>query len=214
MKDFLVMLKSVETPAKDMRFALGDTLRTRRKEMKLSMQAVADAAGLSVGFISQVERGLAAPSLGSLASISRVLEMRLSDILDQPDGSDETTRNEARQTYRVPGAEASYERISTAFNGARLHSVIVHEPPGHRAEPISHEGEEMIFVLAGSITFEIEDQVQVLGKGDSIHFDSRRVHSIWNHTAAQATILWCGTMDVFGDAPGPIHKNPEKPGPL
>lgn len=204
------MLKKPDMTAKDMTLSLGEALRSRRKELKMSMQAVADAAGLSVGFISQVERGLTAPSLGSLASISRILELRLSDILEQPDGSDETTRKAARQKYQVPGAEASYERISTAFQGACLHSVIVHEPPGHRAEPISHEGEEMIFVLNGSITFEVEGQAEILMQGDSIHFDSRRVHSIWNHTDEHSSILWCGTMDVFGDTPGPIHKNTEK----
>ena len=102
----------------------------------------------------------------------------------------------------------SYERVSTAFEGSQLHSVIVHEPPGHRAEPISHEGEEMFFVLAGSITVEIEGAVEVLHQGDTIHFDSRRTHSTWNHTNETASVLWCGTMDVFGDAPNPIHKNP------
>lgn len=170
------------------------------------MQRVADEAGLSVGFISQVERGLTAPSLGSLATIARVLDLRLSDILDQPDGDAETTRQKARRQFGVPGAPLSYERISTAFQGSQLHSVIIHEPPGHRTEPISHEGEEMFFILSGAITVEIEGNVEVLSEGDTIHFDSRRTHSTWNHSDKPASILWCGTMDVFGDAPSPIHK--------
>lgn len=202
------MLKKPSADTDEIRLSLGDALRQRRKELGLKMQSVADDAGLSVGFISQVERGLTAPSLGSLASIARVLDLRLRDILDQPDGADETTRQSARQTFRVPGAEMSYERISTAFEGSKLHSVIVHEPPGHRAEPISHEGEEMFFIVAGSITVEIEGRAQVLGQGDTVHFDSRRTHSTWNHTDQPASILWCGTMDVFGDAPQPIHKAP------
>lgn len=187
---------------------LGRQLRISRKQLGLTMQAVADAAGLSVGFISQVERGLTAPSLGSLVSIATVLKTPLSHFLEEPASAQELTRQGDRVSYKVGGGSLSYERLSTNFPGSTLRSVIVHEPPGHRAEPISHEGEEMFFVLQGAITVEIEACRSVLKAGDSIHFDSRKVHSTWNHSATLASILWCGTMDVFGDGdPGPIHKH-------
>ena len=185
---------------------LGSLLRARRKELKLTMQSVADDAGLSVGFISQVERGLAAPSLGSLASIADVLQTEISSFLRQPSLGSQTTREVSRLAYSVADASVSYERLSTSFADSKLHSVIVHEPPGHRMEPITHRGEEMFYVIDGEITVEIEGDVEVLRKGDSIHFDSHRIHSTWNHTEQSASILWCGTMDVFGDAPAPIHK--------
>lgn len=171
------------------------------------MQQVADRAGLSVGFISQVERGLTAPSLASLVSLSEVLETHISTFLQQPEAAQETTRQTSRATYSVPGAPPSYERLSTSFAGSQLHSVIVHEPPGHRVEPISHRGEEMFYMLNGEITVEIEGKPLILRQGDSIHFDSRRVHSTWNHTSDIASLMWCGTMDIFGDAPAPIHKD-------
>lgn len=202
------MLKTTAQSDEKVRESLGDALRLRRKELKLSMQSVADQAGLSVGFISQVERGLTAPSLGSLVSIARVLDIPLSSVLDQPDDAGEMTRQDRRRLYSVPGAPKTYERLSTTFVGSSLHSVIVHEPPGHRDEPISHMGEEMFLILAGSITVEIEGKTRVLREGDSMHFDSRRTHSTWNHTNETASVLWCGTMDVFGDAPAPIHKSP------
>lgn len=184
---------------------LGSLLRARRKELGLTMQAIADAAGLSTGFISQIERGLTVPSLASLAGISKILETPMSAFLSQPDAGD-MSRQASRVSYSVPGADVSYERISTVFPGSQLHSVIAHEPPGHRSEPISHKGEEMFFILAGEITVEIEGERTVMSAGDTIHFDSSRVHSTWNHGTETASILWCGTMDVFGEAPAPIHK--------
>ena len=206
------MLKNHQPDTEAMRLSLGEALRERRTELKLSMQSVADGAGLSVGFISQVERGLAAPSLGSLASIANVLDLRLSQLLDQPGPGGETTRQDARQPYGVPGVDLTYERVSAKFAGSKLHSVIIHEHPGRRSEPISHEGEEMFFMLSGEITVEIEGKIDILRKGDSIHFDSRRRHSTWNHTAEVASLLWCGTMDVFDDGPEPIHKAPPEKG--
>ena len=203
---FLPMLKKSTQAAENLPTNLGEALRLRRKDLKLTMQFVADAAGLSVGFISQVERGLTSPSLGSLASIADVLQTDISSFLTQPSAGGQTTHEVSRLTYSVADAAVSYERLSTSFAGSQLHSVLVHEQPGHRMEPISHRGEEMFYIIEGEITVEIEGEVEVLRKGDSIHFDSRRVHSTWNHGAQVASILWCGTMDVFGDAPAPIHK--------
>ncbi len=184
---------------------LGSALRLRRKKRKLTMQQVADQAGLSVGFISQVERGLTAPSLASLVSLAEVLETGIDSFLPKSPAR-QTTHKTERQAYSVAGASVFYERLSSTFKDSSLHSVIAHEPPGHRAEPISHRGEEMFYIIEGEITVEIEGEAEVLCKGDSIHFDSRRVHSTWNHTDATASLLWCGTMDIFGDAPAPIHK--------
>lgn len=203
---FLPMLKN-STQLKDKSApALGTSLRARRKELRLTMQSVADAAGLSVGFISQVERGLTSPSLGSLASIAAALDTEIGHFLQQPSAGSQTTHEASRLAYSVADADVSYERLSTSFAGSKLHSVLVHETPGHRMEPISHHGEEMFYILVGEITVEIEGVAEVLRKGDSIHFESRRVHSTWNHGTSTASILWCGTMDVFGDAPAPIHK--------
>jgi quercetin dioxygenase-like cupin family protein len=93
----------------------------------------------------------------------------------------------------------TYERISSTFPGNQLRAVLIHEAPGHRTEPISHEGEELFFILSGALTVELEGQAYLLDAGDSIHFASSRVHSTWNHTQETATILHTCTMDVFGD---------------
>lgn len=178
---------------------LGTRLRERRRELGLTLKAVADAAGLSVGFISQVERDLTAPSLSSLASISRVLQTPITKFLAQPRGGQPHTRHDERPVYAVQANGLQYERLSARFPGNVLNSVIVHEPPGMRSEPIRHEGEEMFFILKGAITIEVEDEVTVLSAGDSIHFDSTRRHSSWNHTTETVSILHVCTMDVFGD---------------
>ena len=74
---------------------------------------------------------------------------------------------------------------------------MVHEPPGHRTEPISHRGEEMFYMIDGELTVEIEGKREILRKGDSFHFDSHRVHATWNHTDRTTSLLWCGTMGHF-----------------
>lgn len=180
---------------------LGERLRAKRCSLDLTLQDVADGAGLSVGFISQVERGLTTPSLSSLAGISRVLKSHITDFLSVPGGSSELTRHDKRPVYAVDEKSMTYERISTVFPKSTLNSVIIHEPPGHRSEPIRHEGEELFFILNGAITVEVDSTATILEAGDSIHFDSMRRHSTWNHTLEPAVILHICTMDVFGDDP-------------
>ena len=174
------------------------------------MQVVAGQAGVSVGFISQVERGISAPSLASLVSLADVLALPLGQFLTPPrqaPGEAHMTRKGERELFAVPGAVPKYERLSSSFAGSVLHSVIVHEEPGSRSEPISHTGEEMFFILEGELTVEIAGKSEILKAGDSVHFDSRKVHSSWNHTTRVTRMVWCGTMDVFGGRhPPPIRK--------
>lgn len=191
--------------------ALAARLRERRRELGLTLKTVADAAGLSVGFISQIERGIAVPSLSSLVSVSRVLGVEVADFLTgqpKPEVDEVRTRQADRLAFAVNQSTVTYERISSSFPGHVLRSVIMHEPPGHRSEPIAHEGEELMFVLAGTVTIEVDGERTILGTGDSMHFPSTRVHSTWNHSDKPATILWAGTMDVFGEEPvTPFHKD-------
>ncbi|MBL6773589.1 MAG: cupin domain-containing protein, partial [Alphaproteobacteria bacterium] len=73
------------------------------------------------------------------------------------------------------------------------------------------EGEELFFVIKGEITVEVDEERVILRTGDSYHFDSTRTHCTWNHRTEVATLLWCGTMDVFGlsEIESP-HQIPEK----
>jgi len=200
---------------------LGARLRERRTALGLTLKDVADAAGLSVGFISQVERDLTVPSLSSLVSIARVLQEPVARFLAQPQGDRPFTRHDERDVYAVRADGLKYERLSARFPGNVVNSVIVHEPPGYRTESIQHEGEELFFILKGEITVEIEDEATILSAGDSIHFDSTRSHSSWNHTTEPVTMLHVCTMDVFGDKPGDDdhpgnrarHQIVQEPGP-
>ena len=178
---------------------LGQSMRERRLELGLTQHDVAKGAGLSIGFISQVERGHAAPSLSSLVAISSVLRSHVSRFLSQPRGESIFTRHDRRTVYGLAADAVHYERISASFPGSVLNGVITQMQPGQRIEPIQHEGEELLFILDGAITVEIDADRTVLEAGDSTHFASTRRHSTWNHTTSQATVMHVCTIDVFGD---------------
>jgi len=196
-------------PAPERIDPLGQRLRERRQGLGLTLKEVADGAGLSVGFISQIERGITTPSLSSLVGVARVLKVHVSEFLAQPTVTAPITRHDQRPHYAVGGNSLVYERLSASFPNNVLRSLIIHEPPGYRSEPIAHEGEEIFYVLEGGITVEVDGEAHVLATGDSIHFPSTLVHSSWNHTIGTSIILHTCTMDVFGD--GTTASAPEAP---
>ena len=138
--------KAVVTPD-----PLGTRLRDRRQSLGLTLKDVGDQAGLSVGFISQIERGITIPSLTSLINVCRVLRSEVGDFLTQPRGDKPVTRHDERPVYALGDNAITYERLSAAFPGNVLRSIIFHEPPGFRSEPMAHEGEEIFFILEGAV---------------------------------------------------------------
>lgn len=182
--------------------SLGERLRRRRKLLGLTLQQVASGTGLSVGFLSQIERGKAYPSLVSLGSICSVLSMEISDFFKETLSVRSLQANTERMAFGLaadPGAAVTYERLTSSFPGHKLLCMISYEPPGYRSEPTSHDGEEFYFVLAGAITVEVEGEVVVLEVGDSAHFPSILRHATWNHTLETATIMQTCTIDIFGE---------------
>ena len=176
---------------------LGALIRKRRKQMGLTLQALCNSAGLSVGYLSQVERDNATPTLGTLAQIAAALEVDLEYFVATPKPSDALTRHDTRPRFNVPGSDTTYEALNAEFPGAELQSYILHVPAGFASEVVSHEGEEIIYVLDGEIEQMLDGQTFRLRAGDSLHYSGQTPHAWSNPTARDARILWTGTLSVL-----------------
>ncbi|MCA2011111.1 helix-turn-helix domain-containing protein [Pararhodobacter sp. CCB-MM2] len=176
---------------------LGSRIRKRRKQMGLTLQQLCDMAGLSAGFLSQVERGLATPSLGTLAQIAQGLGLGIEHFVGGTRPSDALTRASERRQFSIEGSQMGYEPLGASFPGAELSSYLLHIPPGYVSETVSHEGEEIIFLLEGEIVKTLGAETFVLREGDSLHFSGTTPHSWANQTDTTARLLWTGTLPVL-----------------
>jgi quercetin dioxygenase-like cupin family protein len=163
----------------------------------MTLTALGEAAGISVGYLSQVERDHATPSLGTLAQIARSLDVGVDFFISTPSAESALTRAAERQRFSVDGSSIAYERIAADFAGNVLSSFILTIPPGYKSEIVHHEGEEIIYVLEGAITQTLDDEAMVMEPGDSLHFRGNRPHSWANHTDEIARLLWTGTLPMF-----------------
>lgn len=176
---------------------VGPLIRARRRQLHLTLQQLADEAGISVGYVSQVERDLATPSLATLAGIARCLDVGIDYFIATPDMGSALSRAAGRRSFSVSGSAIHYERLGTDFAGNVLSSFILTIPAGYRSEAEAHEGEELIYILEGELTVILEGEEVLLGPGDGFHFRGNRSHCWWNHSAQPMRLLWTGTVPLF-----------------
>jgi transcriptional regulator with XRE-family HTH domain len=173
--------------------AFGWRIRALRRKAGLTLQALADQAGISVGFLSQVERDKATPSLGTLANLAAALGIDLDRFVATPRPADGLTRSDARPTFSIGGSSLSYERLTTDLPAGAFTSLIIHIPVGYRSEIVAHEGEELIVVLSGTVRQTLGASAFVLSVGDALHFMGDTPHSFANDGPEPARLLWTGT---------------------
>lgn len=176
---------------------LGPLLRAARRRKSLTLLEVSAAAGLSVSFLSLLERGKTAASLGSLARIAKALGEPLEKFIRAPDQQALATRQGHRAFFRVGNAGVEYERLSGSFPGQQLDAVMVHLPVGYQSELVSEEGEEFVLILSGRIMMVVAGETYDLGPRDTCHFDGHQAHRWWNPGPEPAAVLWVGNAPIF-----------------
>lgn len=179
---------------------LGAAIRKRRKQMQMTLQGLSGKSGVSVGYLSQVERDNATPSLGTLAQIADALEVALEYFIATPKPSAGLTRAGQRAQFSLANSSLTYESLAADFPGSELSSYVLHVPPGYASETVSHEGEEMIYVLEGEIEQTLDGQVFRMTAGDCLHYSGQTPHAWTNPGSTAARILWTGTLTVLSRA--------------
>lgn len=182
--------------------ALGQRIRHLRLERGLVAADLASRAGVSPSFLSQIERGVASPSLRVLQALANELETGLDALVDGDSSSAGRRRQVAtivrageRKVLRRPTGP-DYQLLSPDLRG-QIEFIWVELEP--RAESLlsRHEGEEQIVVLAGTLDVEVDGDDFRLEAGDAIRFDPAQPHRTINRGPVPAVYLSAGTPPSF-----------------
>jgi transcriptional regulator with XRE-family HTH domain len=190
---------------------IGGHLRERRQQLGLSLRELADRLGVSASLISQIERGLANPSVSTLYAIVAELEISLDDLLFT-DGRP-TTRSPEEVGGEVTAPARTFAPIQRAHERQhiRLASGVIWERLTTRAEPgveflyviyevggassaedayQRHAGHEWGYVVSGVLEVTIGFEAHVLEPGDAISFDSTTPHRLANIGDTPVHAIW------------------------
>lgn len=182
---------------------LGVQLRSLRKAKALSLAEAAARAGLSIGMVSQIERGLASPSIRSLGRLAEALEVPIAWFFHAGNGRppaeiDKVVRRDDRRQLRLPTVGsthdlASVELLTPDLSGA-LELLLMTFEPGFNSGPTHHHrGEEAGLVLSGALKLWLDRDCFVLKEGDSFRFSSERPHRYANAVDRTTRVVWAIT---------------------
>ncbi len=175
---------------------VGETLRLRRQMRGMSLKQVAEPAGISVGMLSQVERGLVAPSIKTLRAICAAMDMPVNWLFHR-DG--ETAGQAAEFVVTANG-----RRSLTYLDGALTKELLtpdtqpqiqmlrfVMRPGASSGEPYSNaEGGKCGFVVAGTLGLELNGVELVVNTGDSFAFPASTLVRFWTIGEETCEVLW------------------------
>jgi len=168
---------------------LGNRIRAARTRRGLSLGELATTAGVSKSLVSQIERGIAAPSIDTVRRIASALHVPVFSLFMEEPGNGMIVRRGERRIVRYPGSAATREILSPTLRG-RMVLVWVTFPPGEDGrEPVRHVGEETVVVLRGTLEVHLGQERVVLHLGDSMSFDSEVPHTFRNPTTEETEIL-------------------------
>jgi len=183
--------------------SIGEKIRDLRKAKKLTLAEVANATGLSIGHLSQVERGISAPSVRHLQSIGVALGVKLSWFFDDGDPVPSAERGVVvragrRRKLDFTGLGLTDHLLSPTLSG-KLELLLCHIEPGAESGPdfYTHEGEEAGVVMEGALELWVGEHHYLLNEGDSFGFASSTPHRYRNPGSGRTTVIWALTPPSF-----------------
>ncbi|WP_409434309.1 helix-turn-helix domain-containing protein [Mycobacterium sp. SMC-14] len=158
-------------------------LRAVRKQRGLTLEGLAEQTGLTKSYLSKIERSRSTPSIAVAIKVAQALDVDVAQLFSERGDEDKIAvdraadRSEDRQRYRA---------MAVNMLGKSMSPFMVR--PTHEAHPLHalHDGQEFVFVHAGTIHLEYGDATWTLTAGDSAYFDasiSHRIRTVGPHPA-------------------------------
>ena len=173
---------------------LGKRIRDLRFRRGLTVQQLAEASGLSKGFISQVENDRTSPSLATLRDLARALETSIAFLVVEDDRKPHVVRERERPRFHFGGNGASVEILSAQpKRGLEMLLTDLTLGASTSGDHPYQQGEICILCVMGQVRFSTGDHSVMLESGDSCHYDGRAPHTLENCGTTPARVLIAAT---------------------
>ncbi|MEL7565460.1 MAG: cupin domain-containing protein [Dehalobacterium sp.] len=180
-----------------------EEIAKRFKELRtlhnLTLKEISEKTGLSISFLSQVERGTSSLAIMSLKKIADAFNVPINYFFESWVNQNFHVKAEEIETFRLEGRSAEYGRLAGEFSGRALEPFMVIMDPGQNlGQTFTHPGEEFCYVLEGTVLVTLEGKEYLVKAGDCIHFPSTMPHELVNpSTGEKCKILSVLTPVIF-----------------
>ena len=210
---------AVTLPTESAKDELGERLRTARERARLSTRDVAARAGVSAGFISQLENGKRGASVAVLKRISAAVGISVADLLtEQAPASRPVLRANQRPVFSSDSGLQKLLLSRPPIQQLEVYEGTFEVGGSTGAEAYAHDNaQELFYVLSGHVEISIGDEIHILGPRDSVEYLSTTPHRAVNIGATEAQAIWITShftpphdLDPL-TAPAPAHHLPGNP---
>jgi DNA-binding transcriptional MerR regulator/mannose-6-phosphate isomerase-like protein (cupin superfamily) len=175
--------------------AIGAHLRKLRSKRGLSLAEVAKAVGISVGFLSALERSRMSGSVGTLRKLARFYQANILDFFDASESKSPLVSSDTRKVLNA-GSGVRMELLAWGNTVMEPHLFRI-APDAGSGESYTHEGEEFLYVMHGELEIALDGHHYRLKQGDSFYFDSTTPHHWKNPGRSETVVLWVNTPPTF-----------------
>jgi transcriptional regulator with XRE-family HTH domain len=180
---------------------IGSEIRNLRKARGYTLAVLAARSGLSVGYLSLLERDISTPSINALHSISRALDVTISWFFNgdsaPPEERDLVVRRGRRR--RLDYSTGIVDELLSPTLAGQLELLSSRFLPGASSgeQPYTHAGEEAGVVVRGSLELWIDGKILLLEAGDSFGFASSLPHRYRNPGTEETEVIWAITPPSY-----------------
>lgn len=151
---------------------IGQKIKERRQELRLSLRDLGAKTGLSASFISQLENDLTEISINSLQKIALALNVPMFTFLNGDEHPERVVRANAHKRLSFPNPHLQYELLTEDLS-RQMAGFLIRLKAGesHTAQQLYKNTEEMMYVLQGKLEIRISEKAYVLEPGDSVYYE-------------------------------------------
>lgn len=166
------------------------TLRVLRIQSGLTLEELANLTDLTRSYLSKIERGLATPSITSALRIARALNVSIESLFDANPEEEPVAIIRNPLTSGQPRTGV-LELVAGAYSKWQMLAFVIHPDDTQSSSNLAghHEGEEIVYVLSGTIELQLVNRTETLQAGDCAHFDSTVPHKISSLSGSDARVL-------------------------
>ena len=182
--------------------SIGRKLRRRRAIRGLSLQEVAEKAEISIGLLSQIERGVTMPSIKSMRQICAALDMPVAWLFDAPEEDEEddvVVRAAARRSMSFGPKGMTKELLSPdSVPGIQMIRILIQPGGGSGDAPYNNDsGAKCGTVVSGRLGLEVDGRSYTLARGDSFAFAAERMHRFFCVGDEPVDLIWVVTPAIY-----------------
>ena len=180
-------------------------IRVYRKEREFTLKKLAERAGCTQSYISQVEKGLTVPSLSMVGKLAAALNINVIDLFGEfPNGNENNwhLHKNKRKTINYPDGKVSSQLLVTKVAAKKMEPLISIIEPGGMSDHSNGtchpmDTEEFVLVLKGEIDFIINGKEIHLQEGDTLDFEGNLPHRWANNGTQKAEVLFVFSPPIW-----------------